>query len=176
VRAADLLANHKAGSSGGRTSSSDLYSSSSLGLDLSGGGAGAGKRQRDATGAPVATEQKPLKSSEEVMAAVGVTRDIVDSCMLRCGVGGLVPMRGAVRRMLVDTVRRFSALLDANVMRLCMEKVLRTLDRMLSGLQAGALQPSFQEISSFKQKVMKNGFSQIFPQESCGSSPVQKPP
>lgn len=96
------------------------------------------KRRRDASGAPVATRRKPLKSTEEVLASVGLTQDVVDSCSLRCGSGGLIPMRQGVRRMLVDTVQRFSGILSVDCMRQCMEKVIQTQDRMLAGLSAGA--------------------------------------
>lgn len=97
------------------------------------------KRRRESPSGPSATLRKPLKCTMEVMASIGLTEDLVDSCGLRCGVGDVVSLRPAVIQVVTDTLKRFSALVPVNVMRGCLERVVQTQDRMLGGLMAGML-------------------------------------
>ena len=97
------------------------------------------KRRRNCAGTPSATCQNPLKSTAEVMAAVGLTEEQVSSCGLRCGEGGVVPLQSAAKRVVADTVKRYSAIVPVDVTRVCMERMVQTQDRMLEGHMSGRL-------------------------------------
>ena len=73
------------------------------------------------------------------MAAVGLTEEQVSSCGLRCGEGGVVPLQSAAKRVVADTVKRYSAIVPVDVTRVCMERMVQTQDRMLEGLMSGRL-------------------------------------
>ena len=97
------------------------------------------KRRRNGTGYPSGTRGNPIKSTAEVMAALGLTEEQLDSGGLRCGVGGVVPLRGAAKRLVADTVKRYSAVVPVEVTRVCLECMVQTQDRMLEGHMSGRL-------------------------------------
>lgn len=48
-----------------------------------------------------------------------------------------MPLRDASRRMVADTVKRFSAVVPLEFIKLCLERVIQTEDGMLQGLVSG---------------------------------------
>jgi hypothetical protein len=96
------------------------------------------KRGRHPPDTPAATHRTPMKNTDELMASMGITREMLDACQLRCGVGGLVPMRGAVRGMLVESIQRYARILPMRVLQRCMEQVADHQIEMFVGVTDGA--------------------------------------
>ena len=73
------------------------------------------------------------------MAMAGITEAQVNACNMRCGTGGLKPVREVVRNNFRGRVVRFCGLLPASILRACFERAIETADGMLLGFSNRAL-------------------------------------
>lgn len=104
-----------------------------------GGYRGVGEQQKRRRGTregipfspPPARPRKPLKSTEEVMAIARVPEVLLDTCRVTCGVGGVAPMKQAVRAVLRSSLWRFCGLVPLDALKQCCEETVRFMDLTL---------------------------------------------
>lgn len=100
------------------------------------------KRRRDTSGDPLperAHQARPLRSTAGILAMAGITEAQVDACNMRCGTGGLTPIREAVRNNFRGKVVRFCGLVPVPILRVCFERAIEFADGMLVGFTRRAL-------------------------------------
>jgi hypothetical protein len=91
------------------------------------------KRSRGiiSTTKPSGTHLKALKSMAAVMEIVNFTDEHLDVCKLRCGVGGLVPARQAVRKLFRGAAVKMSGTLPLEVLRCIFSQAIETVDQIV---------------------------------------------
>ena len=81
----------------------------------------------------------PLKSTAEVMAMAGFTASHLDACSVRCGMGGLKPIRETVYNIFRGIAMKFCGIVPTFILRVCFERAIATVDGMLAGATRRAL-------------------------------------
>lgn len=84
-------------------------------------------------------QARQLKSTADVMARAGITEAQVDACNVRCGIGGLKPVREAVHNMFRGKVVRFCRIVPAFILRMCLERAIEFADDLFLGFTSSAL-------------------------------------
>ena len=122
------------------------------------------KRQRDAVcGTALDASDgrpKPLRGMAEILAQAQFTEAQLDACSLRCGVGALVPMRGAVRTIFRKTIARYCGVLPLEVLRRIFEQAIGTGDQVLFGKMRaqGAVRALSAKLAMYLNRVHVEGF------------------
>ena len=111
----------------------EVEKSAQMHSSTSGGASSQHKRSRASSDAydqqpPISQENKPLKSTAEMMALAGMPQEVLDTLNVTCGVREVAQMTEAVRTCLRDTLQKYSGVVPVRVLRQCCLKEVDLID------------------------------------------------